>query len=155
MIKILFICMGNICRSPTAEAIMQAIVDRHAWSEKVFIDSCATHGYHIGHRADARMIKHAQLRGYVLTSISRQFDYPQDLQDFNYIVVMDDNNYTHITSFDVDNRYREKIYKMTDFCRHIEMDQVPDPYYGGDAGFEQVLDILEDACQGLFDRISR
>ncbi len=124
MTKILFICMGNICRSPTAEAIMQAIVNRSDISNQIFIDSCATHGYHVGHQADARMMKHAKLRGYELTSMSRQFDYPQDFNEFDYIIVMDGDNYTHITALDLDKTHHGKIHKMTDFCREIDIDHL-------------------------------
>lgn len=153
MIKILFICMGNICRSPAAEAIMQAFINKERLAESIWLDSCATHGYHVGHHADARMIEYAKRRGYALTSIARQFNYPDDFIDYDYILVMDENNEHHIRSLDSNRQYQHKIHKMTDFCRNIAIADVPDPYYGGATGFEHVLDILEDACTGLLNDV--
>lgn len=154
MTKILFICMGNICRSPAAEGIMQALIDQNQLSDSIWLDSCGTHGYHVGHRADERMMRHASKRGYELLSISRQFEYPADFNEHDYIIVMDNNNDVHVRSLDIEKKYQQKIYKMTSFCQKLTVDEVPDPYYGGDAGFEYVLDILEDACAGLLDQIN-
>lgn len=153
MTKILFVCMGNICRSPAAEGIMQHLIDKHKLADKIELDSCATHGYHIGHKPDARMQKHASKRDYKLLSIARQFDFPNDFQNFDYIIVMDNDNYTNITTLDGNKNHSQKTHKMTDFCVKLKADEVPDPYYDGAAGFERVLDILEDACEGLLNRI--
>ena len=146
--------MGNICRSPAAEGIMKHVVKRENMDGKIFIDSAGTIGYHEGEPADARMVEHASERGYDLTSISRKFDPNTDFEKFDYIVTMDDDNYYDIKSLDRRKKYRNKIFKMTEFNRKIPATEVPDPYYSGPDGFETVLDILEDACEGLFIKVN-
>jgi len=148
--KILFICMGNICRSPSAEAVMQALVKQKGLESKISCDSAGTIDYHRGKPADARMQKHARLRGYELSSISRPFE-NEDFELFDLIITMDDDNYLQIKWFDQSKSYTDKIRRMTDFCSTSQISEVPDPYYGGNQGFENVLDILEDACQGLLE----
>ena len=150
--KILFICMGNICRSPSAEAVMQALVQQKGLENEIFCDSAGTIDYHRGKPADARMQKHALLRGYNLSSISRPFEY-DDFENFELIITMDEDNFQQINWFDQRKNYGTKIRRMTDFCGAVQVSDVPDPYYGGNQGFENVLDILEDACQGLLDFI--
>ena len=152
MKRILFICMGNICRSPAAEGIMQSLIDQHQLGNQIAVDSCATHGYHVGHHPDPRMLQHAEHRGYRLTSIARQFDPQQDFQTFDHLLVMDDDNHASICSLgDMDDH--KKVQKITDFCRQQSANYVPDPYYDQARGFEIVLDILEDACQGLLQHL--
>ena len=148
--KILFICMGNICRSPSAEAVMQSIVKQQGLEQEIVCDSAGTFDYHRGKPADARMQKHARLRGYELSSISRPFE-DEDFELFDWIITMDEDNYQQIKWFDQSNNYTGKIRRMTDFCSSSQVSEVPDPYYGGDQGFENVLDLLEDACQGLLE----
>jgi protein-tyrosine phosphatase len=148
--KILFICMGNICRSPSAEAVMQALVKQQGMEQEIVCDSAGTFDYHRGKPADARMQKHARLRGYELSSISRPFE-NEDFELFDWIITMDEDNYQQIKWFDQSNNYTGKIRRMTDFCSSSQVSEVPDPYYGGDQGFENVLDLLEDACQGLLE----
>jgi protein-tyrosine phosphatase len=151
--KILFICMGNICRSPSAEAVMQSIVKQQGLEQEIVCDSAGTFDYHRGKPADARMQKHARLRGYELISISRPFE-DEDFELFDWIITMDEDNYQQIKWLDQSNNYTDKIRRMTDFCSSTQVSEVPDPYYGGDHGFENVLDILEDTCQGLLEFIS-
>ena len=151
--KILFICMGNICRSPSAEAVMQSLVKQKDLEQEIVCDSAGTFDYHRGKPADARMQKHARLRGYELISISRPFE-DEDFELFDWIITMDEDNYQQIKWFDQSNNYTDKIRRMTDFCSSTQVSEVPDPYYGGDHGFENVLDILEDTCQGLLEFIS-
>jgi protein-tyrosine phosphatase len=151
--KILFICMGNICRSPSAEAVMQSIVKQQGLEQEIVCDSAGTFDYHRGKPADARMQKHARLRGYELSSISRPFE-DEDFELFDWIITMDEDNYQQIKWLDQSNNYTDKIRRMTDFCSSTQVSEVPDPYYGGDHGFENVLDILEDTCQGLLEFIS-
>lgn len=153
MTKILFVCLGNICRSPSAEAVMKAFVEREGLQEQIFIDSAGTSGWHIGQAADARMQKHAALRDYNLTSRARQFDPDSDFDTFDYIIAMDYENMHDLRSMDKQNRYKDKLHMMTQFNSKISADIVPDPYYSGEEGFENVLDILEDACQGLLEEI--
>lgn len=147
--NILFVCLGNICRSPAAEGIMKKEVDRAGLSDLITIDSAGTAGFHVGEPADARMISHAEKRGYKLESRSRAFAGTEDFENFDYIITMDDQNYEDVLSFDHDNFYSFKVKKMTDFCQKIKADHVPDPYTGGPESFEHVLDILEDSCRGL------
>ena len=152
-VKILFVCLGNICRSPSAEAIMKAIVEKKGLNDYFEIDSAGILAYHKGEKADARMRKHASRRGYSLTSLSR----PVKSDDFHYfdmIIGMDDRNVKELNQLAPDEQSQKKIYKMTDFAQHITVSVVPDPYYGGDAGFELVLDILEDTCEGLIKQLS-
>jgi len=152
MILILFVCMGNICRSPSAEAVMNSIIEKNGLSDKIKCDSAGTISYHVGETADERMIRHASKRGYNLNSIARKIQH-MDLEQFDYIITMDDENYDNVVTLDVDKKYQHKISKMTDYCRDFSANEVPDPYYGGPQGFEYVLDLLEDACAGLLDHI--
>ena len=145
--------MGNICRSPSAEAVMQALVKQQGMEQEIVCDSAGTFDYHRGKPADARMQKHARLRGYELSSISRPFE-DEDFELFDWIITMDEDNYQQIKWLDQSNNYTDKIRRMTDFCSFTQVSEVPDPYYGGDHGFENVLDILEDTCQGLLEFIS-
>jgi protein-tyrosine phosphatase len=152
MINVIFVCMGNICRSPSGEAVMNGVIEKAGLKGKILCDSAGTIAYHEGERADSRMQKHAKNRGYDLTSIARKFRYP-DFEKFNYIIAMDNANYSDIISMDTENKYSEKVTKMTDYCTKFSASEVPDPYYGGAEGFERVLDLLEDACEGLLNKI--
>ncbi|RMH64343.1 MAG: low molecular weight phosphotyrosine protein phosphatase [Calditrichaeota bacterium] len=152
MISVLFVCLGNICRSPSGEAVFRALVEQQGLSDHFRIDSAGIIGWHAGEGADARMKRHAARRGYDLTSISRQVT-AEDLRDFDYIIAMDDQNLRDLKRLDTTGEYGDKFYKMTDFCRSCTETVVPDPYYGGAEGFEKVLDLLEDACAGLLDHI--
>ena len=145
--------MGNICRSPSAEAVMQALVKQQGMEKEIFCDSAGTLDYHRGKPADARMQKYARLRGYELNSISRPFEY-DDFELFDWIITMDEDNYQQIKWFDQSNNYADKIRRMTEFCNTAQVSEVPDPYYGGKQGFENVLDLLEDACQGLLEFVT-
>ena len=149
--NILFVCLGNICRSPSAEAVMTAFVKQNGLSDKVFCDSAGTIGYHAGAAADSRMQSHALKRGYDLTSRSRKFDPNVDFDKFDMVICMDKQNLSDIRT--MDDKYDHKIFLMTDFCTEYKYDEVPDPYYGGNEGFELVLDLLEDACHGLISTI--
>jgi len=153
--KILFVCMGNICRSPSAEAVMKALVRKEGLSGKIYIDSAGTIAYHVGEPADQRMQQHAARRGYELTSIARQVKAADDFEEFDRIIAMDDDNLRELLAADPQKRYKHKFSKMTDYCRRHDAESVPDPYYGGPQGFEKVLDLLEDACAGLLDEIKK
>jgi Protein-tyrosine-phosphatase len=148
--KILFVCMGNICRSPAAEGIMKAKLKEKGLENKYYIDSAGIYGYHEGELPDPRMRKHAEPRGYILTSRSRPVKY-DDFFDFDLIVGMDDSNISDLKRKAPDELSRQKIRRMTNFCRNFSDDHVPDPYYGGASGFEKVLDLLEDACEGIIE----
>lgn len=142
-VSVLFVCMGNICRSPAAEGVFTHLVEKAGRSDEFEIDSAGTIGYHAGSPADTRMMEAAAKRGYELSSISRRIT-PNDFERFDWILVMDEDNYR-----DVIGQHKgggAHITRMCDFCVDHRDTEVPDPYYGGAAGFEKVLDILEDAC---------
>lgn len=151
--KILFVCHGNICRSPSAEAIMKHYVKQNGLEEQIYCDSAGIIGYHEGDPADSRMIMHASKRHYKLTSISRPVT-KNDFYDFDYIIGMDHDNINDLYYKSPNNKSREKIKLMTDYCKVKNPGYVPDPYYGGETGFELVLDILEDACENLLQELS-
>jgi len=151
MKKILFVCLGNICRSPAAEGIMR----QKSAGLPIEIDSAGTAGYHTGDLPDARMRSHAAKRGYVLDSHARKFDPAVDFAKFDMIIAMDHENLSDLRRMDGKKRYTDKLFLMSDFCRTMSVDEVPDPYYEGPEGFEHVLDILEDACDGLLASLSK
>lgn len=155
MKSVLFICLGNICRSPAAEGIFSKLLEDQKLKDLIRCDSAGLLDYHKGARADSRMIEHAQKRGFNLTSISRPFDPEADFLAHDYIIVMDNSNFQGINELDHDNSYQDKVFKMTDFCTKLNHQEVPDPYYGGGKGFDLVLDILEDACEGLLEKIKQ
>ena len=150
--RILFVCLGNICRSPAAEEVMRKLVSDAGLEHEFFLDSAGLIDYHEGEPADARMRAHAARRGYHITHLSRPVRY-DDFVDFDWIVVMDDRNISKLQSLAPGLEEEKKVVRMTDYCRLKVVDHVPDPYYGGDSGFENVLDILEDACAGLLDTL--
>jgi len=152
--KILFVCLGNICRSPSAEAVFTGLVKNEGLAEYFEIDSAGTSGWHAGEPADQRMQSHAIKRGYNLSSRSRKFDPQSDFDHFDMIIGMDDANVDTLRQMARNAGDLKKIHKMTDFARQFDYDEVPDPYYGGYEGFELVLDLLEDACQGLIKELN-
>lgn len=152
--KLLFVCLGNICRSPSAEAVMNACLKINHLSAEIECDSAGTGGWHVGNRADSRMMQHALQRDYHLTSIARQFDAKTDFDEFDLIFGMDSQNVSDIKDMARNQNDLNKIKAMTEYCsRYSNYKSVPDPYYGGSDGFELVLDILEDACDGLLKEI--
>ncbi len=153
MKKILFVCMGNICRSPAAEGIMKHMIEKEGMQNEVTVDSAGTIDYHLGELPDARIIRHSGIRGYKLNHKAKIFNPEKDFEEFDYIIAMDDENLSDIKYLDVENKYSKKIFKMTEFCTAINADEVPDPFYGGPKNFEHVLDILEDTCKGLISKI--
>ena len=152
--KILFVCLGNICRSPAAEGIfMQKIKDRDL--ENLFVvDSAGTGGWHVGNLADRRMREAALSRGIELTSRSRKID-DNDLYEFDHILVMDKDNLNAVKSLIKDNIYpiNSKIKLILSYSKKSQLDEVPDPYYGGQNGFERVLDLLDEAIDELIDSL--
>lgn len=153
MKQILFVCLGNICRSPSAEAVFNALIKKNSLGKVFLCDSAGTDAYHAGQSADYRMKQFAKKRGYQLTGISRKVIPKLDFDQFDYIIAMDRQNLRDLQRMAGNENDRKKIYLMTDFCSNPNHDSVPDPYYGGDAGFELVLDILEDACEGLIRKL--
>ena len=142
--RILFVCLGNICRSPAAEEIFRTQVARQALSDSIEADSAGTYSGHAGNLPDPRMRRAAARRGYELTHRARPLR-EADFERFDRIVVMDDNNYETAHRLAPSRELAGKIHRMTEFCRHSpQWDHVPDPYYEGHEGFELVLDLLED-----------
>lgn len=152
-IRILFVCLGNICRSPSAEGVMKKLVNEAGLENKIEIDSAGILSIHQGELPDFRMRKHASLRGYVLDSRSRPVK-TADFYDFDLIIGMDDRNVQDLKDKAPDLESVTKIHRMTEYFRSYTYVHVPDPYYGGVDGFELVLDLLEDACAGLLQSIS-
>ena len=150
--SILFVCMGNICRSPMAEGIFNRILQQNKVSEKYQIDSAGLLAYHAGELPDDRMRMHASKRGYKLTHLSRPFSI-NDFDKFDLIIGMDDSNMSGLRNKARTQEHLDKIKRMTDYCTRYDAKEVPDPYYGGEAGFEYVIDLLEDACGGLYEEI--
>ncbi len=148
MKRILFVCLGNICRSSSAEEIMRTLVKKAGLEHEIEVDSAGILSYHEGELPDSRMRMHASRRGYDLTHRSRPVK-TMDFFEFDMLIGMDDRNIQDLTDRSPDLDSLKKIHRMTDFCRTKVADHVPDPYYGGAQGFENVLDILEDACEGL------
>ena len=148
MKRILFVCLGNICRSSSAEEIMRTLVKKVGLEHEIEVDSAGILSYHEGELPDSRMRMHASRRGYDLTHRSRPVK-TLDFFEFDMLIGMDDRNIQDLTDRSPDLDSLKKIHRMTDFCRTKVVDHVPDPYYGGAQGFENVLDILEDACEGL------
>ena len=150
--RVLFVCLGNICRSPAAEGVFLDLLAKEDLSHAFEVDSAGTGSWHVGQRADSRMRAAAQRRGIELHSRARQIQ-PEDLESFDWIITMDDSNLQNVRALDPTGVSHERIVPLTGHCSRHSTGEVPDPYYGGDQGFEQVLDLLEDACEGLLMRL--
>jgi protein-tyrosine phosphatase len=153
-VSVLFICMGNICRSPTAEAVFRHYVESAGASERISIDSAGTHDYHIGAQPDSRAQRAAQQRGYDMSDLRGRQVCVEDFRRFDYVLAMDSSNLAilqRITPADSDTQPQ----LFLEYARHHSEREVPDPYYGGADGFERVLDMVEDAAQGLLEQIRR
>ncbi|MBW4481099.1 MAG: low molecular weight phosphotyrosine protein phosphatase [Tildeniella torsiva UHER 1998/13D] len=151
--RLLFVCLGNICRSPSAENIMNHLIEQRQLGGRVVCDSAGTAGYHVGSAPDRRMTQAAKTYDIDLVGRARQFD-PADFDRFDYILAMDRQNYRDIVALDPTGQHRDKVRLMCDFCRTHPDKDVPDPYYGGPEGFTYVIDLLLDACEGLLDHLS-
>lgn len=149
-ISVLFVCLGNICRSPAADGVMKSFVSERSDAARWTIDSAGTGGWHVGQLPDKRMRVHAARRGYNLDHICRQVR-EADFERFDLIVGMDAQNISDLRCLAPSPEAEEKIVSMADFCSiATRYDHIPDPYYEGAEGFELVLDLLQDACAGLY-----
>ncbi len=147
-ISILMVCMGNICRSPTAEAVLRAKVAQAGLTKQVLIDSAGTHNYHPGSPPDERSAEHALRRGYDLSSLRARQISDDDYADFDLILAMDWDNLA-LLQVDSPSAHAHKLKLFMEFAPQVGTAVVPDPYYGGEADFEQVLDLTEAASLGL------
>ncbi|MFM7235522.1 MAG: low molecular weight protein-tyrosine-phosphatase [Cyanobium sp.] len=147
-IRVLFVCLGNICRSPAAEGCFLHLLAREQLQDCFTVDSAGTGHWHVGKPADRRMLEAAARRGIHLPSRARQIS-PADLEAFDHILTMDDHNLADVRGLAGDQPPRARIEPITGYCRLHRLKEVPDPYFGGPDGFEQVLDLLEDASEGL------
>ncbi|MGF1489067.1 MAG: low molecular weight protein-tyrosine-phosphatase [Prochloraceae cyanobacterium] len=150
--KLLFVCLGNICRSPSAENIMNYLITKANLDDAIICDSAGTSSYHIGSAPDRRMTFAAQKRGITLKGSARQFQVA-DFTEFDLILAMDRSNYRDILALDRQGKYRDKVKLMCDFATNHSEKEVPDPYYGGAEGFDRVIDLLLDSCSGLLDDV--
>lgn len=148
MVKVLFVCMGNICRSPTAEGVFAALVEREGLGDRIRIDSAGTHAYHVGEPPDPRARKAASQRGVDLSGQrARRFE-ARDFEEFDYVVPMDQSNFEHLECL-LTGECRAVFRRFMDYAPQLPERDVPDPYYGGPKGFERVLDMIEVAAEGL------
>ncbi len=150
--RVLFVCMGNICRSPAAEIVFRQQVSEAGLNDSIHIDSAGTIGYHSGKGPDPRMADTLRRRGYLIAGRARQVT-AADLADFDLILAADPENLADLRRLDREGLHRGKIRLLVDYCVDKEADHVPDPYYGGQQGFEEVADLVEDACSGLLEEI--
>lgn len=150
--RVLMVCMGNICRSPTAEVVARRFIKDNDLGAKVKIDSAGTHGYHVGESPDGRTQRAAALRGYDLSQLRARKVAPQDLDYFDLILAMDKNNLDNLRRMATPEQLT-KVGLFMDFAKNFDDDEVPDPYYGLGHGFDLVLDMVEDAAQGLVNSL--
>jgi protein-tyrosine phosphatase len=151
--KILFVCMGNICRSPTAEGVFRKKVEELGLSEAIHIDSAGTHNYHPNSPPDARSQKHALMRGYDLSKLRARAVEDKDFQEFDLLITMDWENRALLEER-CPSKHLKKIKGFTEFLTTTQATVVPDPYYEGTEGFEYVLDLIEEASEGLLKVVS-
>lgn len=151
--RILFVCLGNICRSPAAEGILRDLLIRRGLTDQIEVDSAGTYAGHTGELADPRMRRAASARGIELTHRARQIR-EADFERFDRIIVMDDYNYEDVHRLAPSRELANKIYRMREFFSSTRYHYVPDPYYEGREGFEIVLDLLEEGCSRLLDELT-
>ncbi|MEZ5540758.1 MAG: low molecular weight protein-tyrosine-phosphatase [Pseudomonadota bacterium] len=151
-IKVLFVCMGNICRSPTAQGVFARHVAETSLADRIRIDSAGTHAYHIGEPPDSRASAAAQRRGVDLSDQKARRVDAADFEEFDYVLAMDESNYEDLASLCLPEQ-RAKLHLFLDFAPELGVREVPDPYYGGTTGFERVLDLIEAASRGLLAKI--
>ena len=147
-VRVQMVCMGNICRSPTAHGVLTQRVADAGLGDRIVVDSAGTHDYHVGRPPDERAQQHAARRGYDLSAQRARQLTARDFDDFDLVLVMDDANEQAARALCPPGQ-RHKLRRLTDFCTRHRASEVPDPYYGGAVGFEAVLDLVEDACDGV------
>jgi len=153
-VSVLFVCMGNICRSPTAEGVFRQQVANAGLSHVIATDSAGTHAYHIGESPDARASKAAANRGYDLSDLRARKVSSEDFRNFDYVLAMDGDNFYNLQAI-CPSGFEDRLSLFLRFAKNADRQDVPDPYYGGIKGFEYVLDLVEDAALGLLEDIRR
>lgn len=154
-ISVLFVCLGNICRSPTAHGVFQSMVNAQGLTDQIYVDSAGTGDWHLGRAPDRRAQKHALERGYDLSDLQARLATAEDFYQFDYILAMDRDNFNNLKAIQPHNTTCQ-LSLFLEFCQnhhYSEYQEVPDPYYGGDSGFDWVLDLVEDASAGLLKQI--
>jgi len=152
--RILFVCTGNICRSPTADGVARRIVAELGLQREIEVDSAGTHGFHAGERPDPRACAAAARRGYDLSRLRARRLTEQDFERFDLLLALDDGH-LEIMQRKCPPEHAHKLRRLMEFAQHHEVREVPDPYYGGERGFELVLDLIEDGVRGLIEQIRR
>lgn len=156
-VGVLFVCMGNICRSPTAEGVMRALLEREGLQDRFRVESAGTHAYHVDDGADPRSVQHARLRGYDLSRHRARQVRDADLDRFDYVLAMDRDNLRHLEALvrrrGTDAPPRARVGLLLELLPAIRRDEVPDPYATGSDGFELVLDLVESACEALLEQV--
>jgi protein-tyrosine phosphatase len=153
-IKVLFVCMGNICRSPTAEGVFTKIIASKNLADRFTVDSAGTHAYHVGKPPDARAQKAALKRGVELQHLRARKVHGSDFEYFDYVLAMDDDNYS-ILFYECPDEHRAKVKYFLDYAPHLGVREVPDPYYGEKLGFERVLDMVQEASLGFLESLQK
>jgi len=151
-IGVLFVCMGNICRSPTAHGVFQYLVKQNGLNEKIAVDSAGTYSYNIGKKPDIRAMQTAAKRGYDLSKLRARKVIESDFEKFDYVLAMDGENHMELVQ-QCPKEHQDKVKYFLEFASNAKTLEVPDPYHGGEKGFEVVLDMVEDACKGLLTYI--
>lgn len=154
MVRVLFVCLGNICRSPTAEGVFRALVESQGLTGKIEIDSAGTHAYHVGEGPDPRAQEAAARRGVDLSRQRGRRATAADIEEFDYVLAMDEDNYANLLHI-APMQYESRVRLLMAFAPERPEDEVPDPYFGGEGGFDRVLDMIEDAAIGLLADIRR
>jgi protein-tyrosine phosphatase len=152
MVKVLFVCMGNICRSPTAQGVFAKLVEQEGLTDAIYIDSAGTHAYHVGEPPDRRAQDSASARGIDLSRLHARQVRGDDFAEFDYVIAMDRDNYQILESI-CPLGSEHKLQMLMSFAPQHELREVPDPYFGGSKGFERVLDMIEQASGGLLQEI--
>ena len=151
-IKVLFVCMGNICRSPTAEGVFNKLLEDLGTANRFVVDSAGTHAYHVGESPDSRAQQTARNRGVKLSEIRARKVSAADFDEFDYILAMDSDNYQLLVNA-CPSEHQHKIKLFLEFAPDRKENNVPDPYFGGQNGFEHVFDLVEDASQGFYQTV--
>lgn len=155
MLRVLFVCLGNICRSPTAQGVLEKKIIERGLQQSVAVDSAGTADWHVGKAPDARSSAAASLRGYNLSAQRARQVVTDDFNDFDYVLAMDHSNLSDLQAIKPSQARTQPVLFLRAFAKRYSLTDVPDPYYGGAEGFERVLDLIEDACDGLLDDIEQ